>query len=44
MAVFISKSPLFDVYTFLLVLGFMVVVYVATAVAHEVSGVARGEE
>ncbi len=36
MAVFVSKSPLFDVYTFLFVLGYLVVVYIVTAIAHEV--------
>ncbi|KAK8825034.1 hypothetical protein WA556_006323 [Blastocystis sp. ATCC 50177/Nand II] len=34
-AVFVSKSPLFDVYTFLFVLGYLVVVYIVTAIAHE---------
>ena len=36
MAVFVSKSPLFDVYTFLFVLGYLVVVYIVTAITHEV--------
>lgn len=35
MVVFISKSPLFDLYTFLGVMLYLVVVYIVVRIAHE---------
>lgn len=35
-SVFISKTPLFDIYTFFAVLGYLAVVYVVVAAIHDV--------